>query len=192
MHCLWCSPCHVAAITTIQDPTVAPEYSLHSNAFNPNTGKLAEYNELSHSSDGAMWQVSKAMEIHQLAQGHDNITGTNTVFCLPVSAIPHDKKATYLCIVCAHHPEKEVPHHVQWTMGGDCVKYEGNVSTETADIVMAKLLFNSIVSTPNGCCMIGDLKDFYLGTPHAATGLCIHADPGCHVAPGHHGALSTP
>jgi len=50
-------------------------------------------------------------------------------------------------------------------MGGDHVEYEGNVSTKTADIVMAKLLFNSIVSTPNGCCMIGDLKDFYLGTP---------------------------
>jgi len=50
-------------------------------------------------------------------------------------------------------------------VGGDHVEYDGDVSTKTADIVTAKLLFNSVVSTPNGCCMIRDLKDFYLGTP---------------------------
>ncbi len=72
------------------------------------------------------------------------------MFFIPVLAIPCNKKATYLCIVCAHCPEKEVPHHVQWTMGGDHVEYDGDISTKTANIVMAKLLFNSIVSTPNG------------------------------------------
>jgi len=113
------SPRHVAATTTIHDPTLAPEYALHGNAFNPDTGKLAEYHELSHSSDGALWQASNAMEIHQLAQGHGKITGTNTMFFIPVLAIPHNKKATYLCIVCAHRPEKEVPHHVWWTVGSD-------------------------------------------------------------------------
>jgi len=30
---------------------------------------------------------------------------------------------------------------------------------------IAKLLFNSVVLTPGVRCMIGDLKDFYLGTP---------------------------
>jgi len=87
------------------------------------------------------------------------------MFFIPVLAIPPNKKATYLCIVFAHCPEKEVPHCVQWTMGGDHVEYNSNISTKTADIVMTKLLFNSMVSTPNGCCMIGDLKDFYLSTP---------------------------
>jgi len=67
--------------------------------------------------------------------------------------------------MCAHHPEKEVPHCIQWTVGGYHVKYDGDVSTKTAIIVMAKLLFNSMVSTPNRQCMIGDLKDFYLSTP---------------------------
>jgi len=140
----------VAATTTIHDPTLAPEYALHGNAFNPDTGKLAEYHELSHSSDGALWQASNAMEIHRLAQGHGTIKGTNTMFFIPVMAIPKNKKAMYLRIVCAHHPEKEVPQRVQWTVGGDCVDYDGDVSTKTADIVTAKLLFNSIVSTPNG------------------------------------------
>jgi len=32
-------------------------------------------------------------------------------------------------------------------------------------LTTAKLLFNSVVSTPNAKCMMGNLKDFYLGTP---------------------------
>ena len=91
--------------------------------------------------------------------------GTNTIFFIPVSAIPKGRRATYLRIVCAHQPEKTVPHHVRWTVGGDRVEYTGNVSTKTADLITAKLLFNSVISTPGACCMIGDLKDFYLGTP---------------------------
>ncbi len=165
MHCPWQSLCHVAASATTQDPTLAPEYAFHGNAFNPDTGKLAEYSKLSHSSDGTMWQASNAMEIYCLAQGHGKITGTNTMFFILVLAIPHNKKATYLRIVCAHRPEKEVPHCICWTVGGDHVEYDGNVSTKTANIIMAKLLFNSVVSTPNMQCMIGDLKYFYLGTP---------------------------
>ncbi len=150
---------------TIHDPTLVPEHALHGNAFNPDTGKLAEYHKLSRSSDSTLWQASNTMEIHQLAQGHGTIKGTNTMFFIPVLAIPKNKKAMYLHIVCAHHPEKKVPQHIWWTVGGNRVDYDGNVSTKTADIVTAKLLFNSIVSTPNGQCMIGDLKDFYLGTP---------------------------
>jgi len=86
---------------------------------------------------------------------------------IPISAIPHGHHVTYLCIVCAHCPEKAVPHCVCWTIGGDHVEYLGNVSTKTADIITAKLLFNSMASTPSGQCMMGDLKDFYLGTPMA-------------------------
>jgi len=91
------------------------------------------------------------------------------MFFIPVSAIPPGKRATYLRIVCAHRPEKAVPHRVRWTVGGDRVEYSGDVSTKTADIITAKLLFNSVLSVPNGRCMMGDLKDFYLGTPMQPT-----------------------
>jgi hypothetical protein len=49
-------------------------------------------------------------------------------------------------------------------MGGDCIVYTGNVSTKTADITTVKLMFNSVISTPNARFMVGDIKDFYLGT----------------------------
>jgi len=155
---------HIAAAARVPQQQLQ-HTALHGNAFNPDTGKLAEYGELSRSSDGHLWQASNIDEIHCLAQGHGNIEGTNTMFFIPVSAIPRNKKATYLRIVCAHRPEKTVPHRVRWTVGGDRVEYDGDVSTKTADLITAKLLFNSVLSTPNGRCMMGDLKDFYLGTP---------------------------
>jgi len=121
--------------------------AFHGNALNLDTGKLAEYKELSQSSDGNLWRATNAIEIHQLAQGNDVTPGTNTIFFIPVSAIPKGKCATYLRIVCTHWPEKTNPHCVCWTMGGDWVKYFGDVSTKTADIITMKLLFNSIIST---------------------------------------------
>jgi hypothetical protein len=45
------------------------------------------------------------------------------------------------------------------------IDYPGEVSTKTADLCTAKLLFNSIISTPDAQFMTGDLKDFYLETP---------------------------
>ncbi len=54
--------------------------ALHGKAFNPDTSKLAEYKELSHRSDGDLWQAANTTEIHRLAQGNDIIPGTNTIF----------------------------------------------------------------------------------------------------------------
>ena len=50
-------------------------------------------------------------------------------------------------------------------MGGDQDDYPFAVSTKTADLTTAKLLFNSVLSTPEAKCFGIDLKDFYLGTP---------------------------
>jgi hypothetical protein len=60
---------------------------------------------------------------------------------------------------------KKDPHRVRWTVGGDQVDHPGDVSTKTADITTAKILTNSVLSTPNAKMTLSDLKDFYLGTP---------------------------
>jgi hypothetical protein len=49
--------------------------------------------------------------------------------------------------------------------GGDYIDYPGRVSTPTARITTAKLLFNSVVSTPKARLAVFDLKYFYIGTP---------------------------
>ena len=74
-------------------------------------------------------------------------------------------KAANLLAVSAYRPEKANPYRVRWTVGGDQVDYPFDVSTKTADLTTAKLLFNSVLSMPDEKFLTADLKDFYLGTP---------------------------
>jgi hypothetical protein len=145
--------------------------ALHSTAINPDTGHTAEYRELRACSDGDKWINSCADEIGRLRNGRTNangqiIKGTNTLFFIPISAMPKDRKATYIRIVCADRPEKmDETRRVRFTVGGDQVDYPGAVSTKTADLATAKILINSVLSTPGAKYMTDDLKDFYLNTP---------------------------
>ena len=50
-------------------------------------------------------------------------------------------------------------------MGGERINYPGEVATPTADMLVAKLLFNSVVSTKNARFMTMDISNFYLMTP---------------------------
>ena len=141
-------------------------YALHGNAFNPDTGQLAEYPELSRSSDGPHWIAFMTDEFGRLCQGHQGMpTGTDTMRFIKVSQIPQHKKPTYMRTVAAYRPEKLNSRRIRITVGGDRIIYDGNVSTKTADLATVKIHLNSVISTPNARHMTGDLKDFYLGTP---------------------------
>jgi hypothetical protein len=89
-------------------------------------------------------------------------TGTNTLFCIHRQQVPKHKRATYIHVVCADRPKKSNTRRVRWTAGSDKIEYHGSVTTKTADITTAKLLFNSVLSTPDAKFMTIDLKDFYL------------------------------
>jgi hypothetical protein len=67
--------------------------------------------------------------------------------------------------VAADKPTKAVPKRVRWTCGSNKVTYIGDVSTRMADLATAKILFNSVLSTPNAKFMTIDIKNFYLNTP---------------------------
>ena len=147
-----------------KDEYERPHFALHGHAINPDTGKIAEYCKLSQSSEGALWQNSNCEEIGRLAQGYGAIKGTNTIHFIRRSAIPRGHKAAYLRVVSAFRPEKEKPHRIRWTVCGDQVDYPFEVSTKTADLTTTKLLFNSVLSTPEARFFGIDLKDFYLGS----------------------------
>ena len=144
-------------------------WALHSTAINPDTQSVAEYDELSKCSDGDLWIQANTEEFGRLAQGlgkdSDMPTGTDTIFFIHPSQMPNGRKATYLRIVCADRPEKPQPRRVRHTIGGDQIDYPGSTSTKTADLPTVKVLFNSVISTPDGRFMTVDLKDFFLGTP---------------------------
>jgi hypothetical protein len=74
--------------------------ALHGNAFNPDTGKIAECRKLARSSEGHLWQLSNAKEIGRLAQelgpDHPDIKGTNTICFIAKFQLQKGRKATYL------------------------------------------------------------------------------------------------
>ena len=135
----------------------APQYACFGNAINPDTGKPADYLELSRSTKGPLWVDGMTLEIGKLL-------GTETMKFIPISEIPRGTKITYAKIVCADRPEKENPIRVRLTIGGNLITYDGATSTKSAEMPTVKIFINSVLSTPNAKFMTGDIKDFYLNT----------------------------
>ena len=75
------------------------------------------------------------------------------------------KDVTYGKFVCNVRPEKDEVNRTRFVVGGNRINYPGDVGTPTADMLLAKILFNSIISTKNARFMTGDIKNFYLNTP---------------------------
>ncbi len=80
------------------------------------------------------------------------------------SCAPSQQKGffTYANPVVDYHPQKEDPHRIRITAGGNLIHYEGNASVRTADIDTAKIHWNSVISTPHAKYMCLDIKKFYL------------------------------
>jgi hypothetical protein len=140
------------------------------SVLHPTTGKAMSYEQLMKDPlTKAIWIQATTTELARLAQGMDDITeGTNTVFNLShdeIENIPKDRTVTHARIVVNYWPQKQDPNCVRITVGGNLIKYPGEVTTQTADMTTSKLLWNSVFSTPNAkyCCT--DVKNFYLETP---------------------------
>ena len=50
-------------------------------------------------------------------------------------------------------------------MGGNLIKYAGELTTRTADLTTANMLWNSVISTDGSNFMGLDIGGFYLETP---------------------------
>lgn len=140
------------------------------SAINVDTGKLCEYRQLLKSSLGPLWEEASCEEWARLAQGlpPHNIPeeeGTNTIFFIAYKRLPDGSIPTYPRVVVADRPNKVNPIRVRITVGGDRIVYLDEVSTKTADLATAKIILNSVISTPNARFMSADIKDFYLNTP---------------------------
>ena len=75
------------------------------------------------------------------------------------------KDVTYGQFVCTVRPEKAEKNRTRYVIGGDRINYPGEVATPTAEMLVAKMLFNSVVSTVGAKFMTMDISDFYLQTP---------------------------
>ena len=133
------------------------------------TGKLLNYCQLlRHPVYQGDWTISSANDFGRLAQGvGGRIKGTDTIQFIRKSDIPEDRRkdVTYGRFVCNVRPEKAEPNRTRFTVGGDRINYPGEVATPTVEMLTAKLLFNSVISTPGAKFMTMDISNFYLMTP---------------------------
>ena len=132
------------------------------------TGDKLEYRDLIKRPElRERWMRSLANELGRLSQGIRDIKGTNTIYFVPKSEIPPNRRRdiTYGRIVVAYKPDKLEKHRSRLTVGGDRINYPGDTGAPTADLPIIKLLWNSVLSTPGAKYFTMDISNFYLGSP---------------------------
>jgi hypothetical protein len=117
-----------------------------------------------------VWTTAFGKEFGSLAQGGNrtNTAGTDSMFILDrheIPNIPKDRTVTYARVVVDFRPQKPDPNRVRITAGGNLITYPGELTTRTADLTSSKILWNSVLSTPDAKYMCIDIKNFYLNTP---------------------------
>jgi hypothetical protein len=116
----------------------------------------------------AIWSKAGANEFGWLAQGvGGRIDGTNTIFFIHKHEIPQDrhKDVTYIKFVSSIQTEKEDPHQIRATLGGNLIHYPQDVRTPTANLLLIKIFLNSVISTDGAKFATADLSNFYLMMP---------------------------
>jgi hypothetical protein len=138
----------------------------------PTTGKsISSYKLLMH--DPAMsevWQTKFRKDFGRMAQGDDKTgqKGTNSIFIMThdeIKLIPRYQTVTYARVIVHFHPQKDDPHRIRITAGGNLINYPGKLSTRMANLTTSKLMWNSVPSTEGAKYMCLDIKKFYLTTP---------------------------
>ncbi len=115
-----------------------------------------------------IWTKAMCKELGNISQGFGKEKGTNTVKFMThdeIANIPGDRTVTYARIVVDYRCQKDDPNRVRITVGGNLIDYPGELTTRTADLTTTKLMWNSVISTPDAKYMCADIKSFYLETP---------------------------
>jgi hypothetical protein len=111
-----------------------------------------------------VWQMAFSQDFGGMAQGCDKTgqKGTNAMFVMTHKEIAHalwnGMKFRYANPVVNYWPQKEHPNRICIMAGSNLISYDSKLSVCTADINMAKLHRNSIVSTKNAEYMCIDIK----------------------------------
>jgi hypothetical protein len=104
-----------------QSLPTSPENQLPPHAYwtadaviNPDTGAAQEYAQLKLGAEQEAWIDAASDEIGRLAQGVKPHMphGTNTMHFIPVTALPPDRKATYLRVCANYRPHKANKHRI--------------------------------------------------------------------------------
>ena len=132
------------------------------------SNKILNYQQLlQHPNYNKAWTKSSANEFGRLTNSvGSRITGTKTMCFIHKHEITKNqcKDVTYGSFTCSIRNKKDEPNRTRFTVDRDKINYPGDVATPKAEMLDAKILFNSIVSTRGAKFMILDISNFYLMT----------------------------
>ena len=116
------------------------------------TGRLLNYNKLMRDPKYKKnCSTSSENEFGRLTNGVGGRikNPTNTIKFIIRKDIPGSRRkyVTYGSFNCNVRNEKAKKNRTRFVVGGDQINYPGEVATPTADMLVAKILFNSVVST---------------------------------------------
>ncbi len=115
-----------------------------------------------------IWQTAFSKDFGGMAQGDNKMgqKGTNAMFVMThdeiKQAVAAGKFSTYMNPVVNYRKQKEDLYRIWITAGGNLINYESNASVRTADLDMAVIHWNSVVSTPRARYMCLGIKNIYL------------------------------
>lgn len=133
-------------------------------AVYPDSGELVKCQHLLDSSEGGHWENLGSDEFGRLSNGNKRVKGTNAMKFIHLSQTPTDKKVTYMRPVVADRPMKENPGRVGTAVGGSRDDNPCDKSTQTADLMAAKMLLNGTISGPGARAVCMNIQDFCLNT----------------------------
>ena len=89
---------------------------------------------------------------------------SQTMSFVPKSSISVDKTVTCARIVCDYRPLKSEPNCTRLSVRGNRLICSHDISTDSADLILIKHFFNSVLSTTNAKFISVDIKDFFLAS----------------------------
>ena len=101
----------------------------------------------------------------QLATGNNaGVESTNTIWFFPFNNVPKNKKVTYACFECDHHPLKDKNWKIWIVVYWDKLDYKYDSGAPVANILEMKLSLNSVMLDASwGACFCSmDLKYMFL------------------------------
>jgi hypothetical protein len=114
-----------------------------------------------------IWMTAFGKDFGGMSQGDDKTgtKGTDAMFVMSpkdLPNIPKNQPPTYGKVIITYHPQKEDPHQIRFTAGGNLINYPGELTTCTTDMTTTKLNWNSILSNQKVRYMTFNIGNFYL------------------------------
>ena len=145
-----------------------PLILLASSVLDIDTGRMLEYRHPRRDPKyKKSWNIFAANGFGRLAQGlGSRLKVTDTIYFAHKRDVPQEilKDITYKKNVCDVCPTKADPNRTILTVWGEGINYPGDCGTPTYDMLLVKMLVNSVISTIGGKFMTGDINNFYLDT----------------------------